>query len=262
MSWFKVDDTFAFHAKTVAAGNAAVGLWVRAGAWASQQLTDGYVPDHIATALGRPAEAARLVDVGLWTREDEGYRFWQWAERNPSREQVEGKRQDARDRMRRARTVRANTEDCSRELPANSARTSPEQTRERSPTPTRPDPTRPEEQREPQPPPSVAPSTASFEAWWDAYPRKVGKRTARTAWERACRREDPHVVLAATEHFRDDPNRDPAFTPHPATWLNRDGWADEPCQPRNRRPNRAEERDRRHLALIEHFRDDKQGEIA
>jgi len=43
MPWFKVDDTLAFHAKVVAAGNAAMGLWVRAGAHSMQQLTDGFI---------------------------------------------------------------------------------------------------------------------------------------------------------------------------------------------------------------------------
>ncbi len=135
-----------------------------------------------------------------------------------------------------------------------------------------------EDQTEPLPPAVVArspiaqasfdPSRASttadlwWDAWWDACPRKVGKRTARTAWDRACRRATPDVLLAGIQRLRDDPNREPAFTPHPATWLNRDGWQDEPCQPRNVRPNRAEERDRRHLALIDHFSPDKQGEIA
>lgn len=33
MSWFKVDDHLAFHRKTLAAGNEAMGLWVRAGSW-------------------------------------------------------------------------------------------------------------------------------------------------------------------------------------------------------------------------------------
>lgn len=31
MPWFKVDDTLALHGKVVAAGNPAMGLWVRAG---------------------------------------------------------------------------------------------------------------------------------------------------------------------------------------------------------------------------------------
>ncbi len=102
-----------------------------------------------------------------------------------------------------------------------------------------------------------------FDAWWDVYPRKVGKRAARAAYDRACRRTGPDVILTATELYRDDLNRDPAFTPHPTTWLNRDGWWDEPCPPREQQhPNPAEERDRRHLALIEHFSPDRQGEIA
>lgn len=29
MPWFRVDDDFALHPKAIAAGNAALGLWVR-----------------------------------------------------------------------------------------------------------------------------------------------------------------------------------------------------------------------------------------
>ena len=56
MAWFKVDDTFAMHEKVLAAGNSAIGLWVRSGAWSMQQLTDGFVPDHVVRALGTPKE--------------------------------------------------------------------------------------------------------------------------------------------------------------------------------------------------------------
>ena len=84
MPWFRVDDNLAFHHKVVAAGNAAMGLWVRAGSMCSAQLTDGFVPDHMVAALGGKAQAQRLVAVGLWCREDGGYRFHEWAERQPS----------------------------------------------------------------------------------------------------------------------------------------------------------------------------------
>jgi hypothetical protein len=93
MTWFKVDDTFAFHSKTVEAGNAAIGLWTRAGAWSSQQLTDGKIPTSIARQLGSKREADRLVDVGLWFAEPDGYRFWQWAERNPIQADVKAARE-------------------------------------------------------------------------------------------------------------------------------------------------------------------------
>lgn len=89
MTWFKVDDGLAFHPKAVAAGNAAMGLWVRAGSWSAQQLTDGHVPSHMVRVLGNLSQAKQLVAAGLWEQVDGGYRFWQWIERNPDREQVE-----------------------------------------------------------------------------------------------------------------------------------------------------------------------------
>jgi hypothetical protein len=64
MPWFRVDDNLAFHAKAIAAGNAAMGLWVRAGAWAMQQLTDGEIPRHMAQQMGTRGEIKRLVDSG------------------------------------------------------------------------------------------------------------------------------------------------------------------------------------------------------
>lgn len=84
MPWFRIDDTLAFHAKTLAAGNAAMGLWVRAGAWSMQQLTDGHIPSHVARQLGTTGEARRLCQAGLWDQTDDGYRFHQWTERQPT----------------------------------------------------------------------------------------------------------------------------------------------------------------------------------
>lgn len=105
MVWFKVDDTLAFHAKVVAAGNPAMGLWVRAGAWCSQQLTDGFVPSHMVTSLGTTRQARMLVTAGLWEVAEGGYSFHDWSdgERQPTREQVENKREAWREKKRRQR---------------------------------------------------------------------------------------------------------------------------------------------------------------
>lgn len=103
MPWFRVDDTFSHHAKVMAAGNAAIGLWVRAGAWSMQQLSDGFVPNHVARQLGTNTEARRLVDVGLWFEKDDGYEFHEWDQRQPSRIQVEADRAASRERQRKAR---------------------------------------------------------------------------------------------------------------------------------------------------------------
>lgn len=99
MPWFKVDDTLAFHAKTVTAGNAAMGLWVRAGAWSMQMLTDGHVPTAIARQLGTASEASRLVAAGLWVDASGGYQFHDWADRQPSRRKVEADRKANSDRL-------------------------------------------------------------------------------------------------------------------------------------------------------------------
>lgn len=92
MPWFKVDDAFAFHPKVIAAGNAAAGLWVRAGSWASQQLTDGHIPTEIARTLGRPAEIQRLVNAGLWMKNGDGWDFHEWSTHNPTRAEVTANR--------------------------------------------------------------------------------------------------------------------------------------------------------------------------
>lgn len=104
MPWFRVDDDFALHPKAVAAGNTALGLWVRAGAYAAQYLTEGFVPQAaVATLGGRPRDAKALVDVGLWVVVPGGYRFHQWDDRQPSKAQVEADRRAAAERQRRAR---------------------------------------------------------------------------------------------------------------------------------------------------------------
>lgn len=108
MPWFKVDDTLFTHPKVTKAGNRAIGLWVRAGSWSMSLLTDGFVPKHMIPTLGAStADARKLVDAGLWAtaRQDgeDGYRFHQWLERQPSREQVEADRAAARERQQRAR---------------------------------------------------------------------------------------------------------------------------------------------------------------
>lgn len=103
MPWFKVDDTLAFHHKTVAAGNAAMGLWVRAGSWSMQTLSDGFVPDENIRLLGTTRQAQKLVDVGLWDRLPNGYAFHEWDDRQPTKAQVKADRAAAAERQRRHR---------------------------------------------------------------------------------------------------------------------------------------------------------------
>lgn len=69
---------------------------------------------------------------------------------------------------------------------------------------------------------------ASFDAFWAAYPRKVGKEAARKAFTKA--KVDLGTMLSAIEvqkqsaQWQKEGGR---FVPSPATWLNQGRWSDE-----------------------------------
>lgn len=104
MTWFKVDDTFPMHPKVMAAGVAPLGLWLLAGTWSAQQLTDGWVPNDVVRQFGSARLAQKLVDVGLWDKEAGGYQFHDWADYQPSRLRVLAQRQADRNRKQNGRT--------------------------------------------------------------------------------------------------------------------------------------------------------------
>lgn len=75
---------------------------------------------------------------------------------------------------------------------------------------------------------------AQFGVFWVTYPRKVGKRKAQVAFAKACTRATPETIIAGATRLASDPNLpEKEFIPHPTTWLNRDGWEDEPLPRRN-----------------------------
>lgn len=142
MVWFKVDDTLPHHAKVLAAGNSAMGLWVRAGAWSMQQLTDGFIPSHVAPTLGSTTDAKRLVTSGLWLTVDDGYQFHEWDQRQPLRDKVESDRDAATERQRMAREKAKSQRESQRDIHRDSRQES-RSPMSRSP---RPDPTRPDQE--------------------------------------------------------------------------------------------------------------------
>ena len=81
----------------------------------------------------------------------------------------------------------------------------------------------------------VARGTA-FDEFWRVYPRKVGKRAAREAYEQATREAEPAAILAGAQRYAADPNREAQYTPHPTTWLRQGRWEDDPLPPRKGTP--------------------------
>ncbi|MBM7795822.1 hypothetical protein [Pseudoglutamicibacter cumminsii] len=86
-----------------------------------------------------------------------------------------------------------------------------------------------EEATTPTAPAPTKPKPKQFAEFWEHYPRKVGKRAAETAYRNATKRTDESTILEGVKRYATDPNLpDVKFIPHAATWLNRDGWLDEP----------------------------------
>ncbi|WHX19804.1 hypothetical protein QFW82_23535 [Streptomyces malaysiensis subsp. malaysiensis] len=71
---------------------------------------------------------------------------------------------------------------------------------------------------------------AAFDAFWQAYPRKIAKGAARRAWSAALKRgADPTAITAAAARHADHWRRlgtNPQYIPYPATWLNGERYDD------------------------------------
>ena len=102
--FFPLPDEFATRADVLAAGNAAIGLYARAGSWAVHQRTDGRIPAHVAAAFGTPEEAAALVRERMWRKVRDGYQFTPWP--GPTRAEIDSRRTAAAERQRRSRATR------------------------------------------------------------------------------------------------------------------------------------------------------------
>ena len=95
MGWVRIDDMFYSHPKVLAAGNAAVGLWVRALAYANAYLTDGHINAETLRTLGATRRyATTLVKAGLWEPNGNGWDIHDFADYQESREEIETRRAD------------------------------------------------------------------------------------------------------------------------------------------------------------------------
>lgn len=68
----------------------------------------------------------------------------------------------------------------------------------------------------------------AIEQFWAIYPRRTAKGRVADALTKALKKASLDDILAGAERYRDDPNREDAFTQYPATWLNAEGWDDDP----------------------------------
>ena len=240
MVWFQVCDTFWSHPKVMQLPASAVGLWVRSGSYSAQHLTDGFLADGMVPILGGTEDdATTLVFAGLWKRVRGGYRFHDWDVYQQSRESVLARRAVDSERKRKYRTGKTkNSAKSPASRPAGTPNGTPTGTPNGTPTGTplgrdksKPNLTKPKEHM------LTAVAASDFEKFWDVYPRRVGKQAALKAFTKEAKTTDPADIIAGAQRLADDPNLpDKTFIPHPATWLTRAGWLDEPYPQRETKP--------------------------
>lgn len=143
MTWGKMDDKFHRNRKVrelrrMKGGREALGDWAFWWSWClDDPKLDGVVPAFELDAADLRS-AKLLVDVGLWDAVEGGYRFHDFHEYNPTRDQRESKLRADRERVATKRG--ASRTDVARDTDATPKRVASESPPTRVPVPSRPDP--------------------------------------------------------------------------------------------------------------------------
>lgn len=244
MAWFKVDDRLHASPKTRRAGE-AMALWVMAGSWCADQLTDGFFPADMAPMLTRNWKklSEKLVEVGLWVTTSQqgqpGWVFHDWESYQPSRTQVLLAREAAAERQKRARDKAKSRRDAQRDAVDRNAVTDAVSNAVSNPVNNGPpDPTRPLVPTELRQQVKTSSSSASpptdddidFDRFWSHYPRKTHKVNARKAWDAATKKKisAETMIEGAKRYEAERQDQDQRFTAHAATWINGRRWEDSP----------------------------------
>jgi len=149
MAWFKTTDTLMTDAKVIMMPlherGMALGTWIACGTWSTQHTTDGKIPAAIVEAFVGTLEGAEtLVEAHMWKRIRGGFQFNKWDKYQFTREQIETKRNEDRERKADWRAARGKTPLV---RPGNVPHVSQRDTAgtnavSNTPVPSRPDPTR------------------------------------------------------------------------------------------------------------------------
>ncbi len=83
-----------------------------------------------------------------------------------------------------------------------------------------------------------------FDEFWAHYPKKKDKDDARRAWVKALRKAPADLLIERARLYAiARKGKDPQFTKHGATWLNKGAWMDEDDPEFTQRGNRRDEFD-------------------
>ena len=219
MTYAQFDDGYADHPKIAVLSDAAYRAHSESICYCTKYLTDGAIPQTVANRLarGRHKALAELTegDPPLWVSTSSGYYVRDFLQWNKSRAQVEAYRRKKVTAGRASVVARGGT------------------------------PVETDDGTEGSTGVLVGEESFAFDVgldsknmafddFWSHYPRRVGKLKAREEWVHALAGGAvAGDIIAAAARFAADPNRDPKFTAHPATWLHQGRWMDEAPEPRS-----------------------------
>lgn len=242
MAWFKVDDQFWSHPKVIELSSDAIALWVRAGSWSSEHLTDGNIPRAVLFMLRADIDSAiELVNAGLWEIGGSGWRFHDWELYQPAREDVESVRAATRERQKKWREqhrkkngkfeesvtkpVTTPVSNCVTNGVTNAV-TTPVSNAVTNTAPTRPVPVQSLKEEKHNPRNASRTYSPAFEEFWKLYPtRRREKPKAYAEWLKAIKRASPEEIISGLRVFC---TGDTTYAPYPARWLKQDSWDDGP----------------------------------
>lgn len=231
MGWVKLDTGFFRNPKVMRARPQTQLLFLATLCWAGEQATDGHVSHQALRRVAAELEQSRskdradeLVALGLWEEQPEGWLihdFLLWQDSAEDRayqaERNRGKQQRFRDRRRSNPVSNPVTKGSSNRL------------RDRLVTGLDVDVDVEKRKHTRDGGPDRASMEVDFGVWYQAYPRKRERESAKRSYlaRRRAGIEAKDLLLAAeryAEHGRKT-NRPPDKTKHPATFLN-NGWDD------------------------------------
>jgi hypothetical protein len=201
MTWIKIDDTLPNNPKILPLSDGAFRLYIEALCYCNQYLTDGFLADAVLLRLDINNNRKELVEACLWIECLDGMQINDYTEHQTAKSEVEKKREQNKERSSRYRSRVSNAEI-----------THPEYRIQNT---------------------EIKTSSNKFDEFWSVYPRKVGKRDAERAYVRALKVASSEEIFEGAKRYAADPNRTAEFTPHPATWLNRGSWGDDPIPPKS-----------------------------
>lgn len=188
--------------------SSVISVWVHMLVCASNATergrTQGWCDEDIASALDMKVEQVKAICAAMQGRVLDGDYLTGWEKRQPKREDNSSERARAWRDMKKKEINSSNGQERKRTQPNAKKRPDKDKDKEEEYTP-------------------------AFLILWDAYPRKVNKKGAFKAYEKAIKAAEHEVILSgAKDYAAKTAGQEERYIAHLSTWLNQERWNDQP----------------------------------